>query len=374
MILGSYIGLQIASCFGNKKCLILSDIMSISGWVCLSFASKFVTFVIGCTLVGFSGGMKNQISLTYRVEITDKELRGIVSTVITSSYMLGIFLGHLSAIIFPWRTAMRACSLSPIICMFTIPLIPESPVWLLTKGRKEEAKKIFFWLRGQTPKSENEFSNMMKKQTESKCCSKIQNTLSKMCSKNFFIPFVISSVLLTAQCGSGYDVVVVYTEDILSNMSSQINTGNVTILFDIISLVFCIISCVFVKLMSRRTLFFLSSAGTMVTLTSLILIITYGWSADLLIVCLCVYTAFVNVGILPVSWLVLTEVSIRNIPVEFEVSNRQPAFKKETKDSSDQNFPQDLLSGLCIGASSEISKSQKRIYILDNTSAWTTFL
>lgn len=313
MILGSFLGLQIASWLGNKKCLILSDIMSISGWVCLSLASEFVTFCIGCSLVGFSSGMKNQISLTYRVEIPDKELRGIISTVITSSYMLGIFLGHLSAIIFPWRAAMRFCSIAPIISLLTIPLIPESPMWLLSHGRKEEAKEIFFWLRGQTPKNENEFSNMAKKQTESECCSQIQNTMSIMCSKKFFIPFVISSILLTAQCGSGYDVVVVYTEDILSNMSSQINTGYVTILFDIISLVFCTLSCVFVKLMSRRTLFFISSAGTIVTLTSLILIITYGWSADILTVCLCVYTAFVNVGILPVSWLVLTEVSILTI-------------------------------------------------------------
>lgn len=312
MILGSYLGLLVAGCFGNKKCLVLTDIMSIAGWFCLSLASDFLTFGIGCTLVGFSSGMKTQVSLTYRVEIPEKDLRGIISTIITSAYMLGILMGHLSAIIFPWRAAMRFCSLSPIISLFTITLIPESPTWLLSHGYKDEAKKIFFWLRGQTPQSENEFSNMMKKQTGSEGCAEIGSNLRKMCSKKFFIPFVISAVLLTAQSGSGYDVLVVYTEDFLSNMSSQINTGNVTILFDIISLTFCILLCFFIKLMPRRTIFFCSSAGTVITLVLLILIIIYDWSGDILTLCLCVYTACVNLGILPVSWLVLTEVSTYN--------------------------------------------------------------
>lgn len=325
MILGSFIGLQVASCFGNKKCLILSDTMSIIGWVYLSYASEFTAFGIGCTLVGFSSGIKNQISLTYRVEIPEKELRGVLSTVITSCYMLGILLGHLSAIIFPWRTAMRFCSLIPVISMFTITFIPESPTWLLSHGYREEAKKVFFWLREQTVTNENEFGNMVKKQTESECCTEIQHSLSKMCSRKFFIPFVISSALLTTQCGSGYDVVVVYTVDILADMSSEINAAYVTILFDIISLVFCTLSCLFIKLMARRILFFLSSIGTMVTLTLLIVIIINQWSPEALTICLCTYTAFVNVGIMPVSWLVLTEVSI--IPFTCERIKFYPFFQ-----------------------------------------------
>lgn len=49
-----------------------------------------------------------------------------------------------------WQTTALIAMIAPVAAFVTILLIPESPVWLLSQGRSEEAAKALSWLRGWT--------------------------------------------------------------------------------------------------------------------------------------------------------------------------------------------------------------------------------
>lgn len=313
MVIGSYINIYTIPLLGYRFSLTFSEIFCFIGWLILSFATNFPVFIIGSILLGFFSGVAYQNTFVTRSEIPESEIRGIISTMISSSYMLGVLLGHLSDILLPWRTALRCCSLAPLLTgILTMSVYPESPSWLLYQERAQEAENVFFRLRGLTPESQQEFKFMQEKQLilKERC---ISGTLRITCTKDFFVPFFIGIMLMTAQCASGFDVIAIYSVDLLSQISLYVSPNDATILFDSVNFASCMVSCYVVKKTTRRGLLFFSSLGTIVLLLLLIAISMYQFSAATFLLSLCAYSVILNVGLVPISWLLLAEVSIRDL-------------------------------------------------------------
>lgn len=78
--------------------------------------------------------------------------------------ILGVFSQFLFGTITNWRTISAICTIFPVISIITLFFIPESPYWLLTKGRLNEAQKSLAWLRGWIPVEhiQTEFNEMRK--------------------------------------------------------------------------------------------------------------------------------------------------------------------------------------------------------------------
>lgn len=47
-----------------------------------------------------------------------------------------------------WRNVALVCTAFPIVTILALCFIPESPYWLLTKGRVDQARDSLAWLRG----------------------------------------------------------------------------------------------------------------------------------------------------------------------------------------------------------------------------------
>jgi len=54
----------------------------------------------------------------------------------------------ISGAVFPWRWAVGIVAIAPVSCFVTLLFCPETPVWLLSKGKEEEAKEALTRLRG----------------------------------------------------------------------------------------------------------------------------------------------------------------------------------------------------------------------------------
>lgn len=48
----------------------------------------------------------------------------------------------------PWRTVALFYTLLPLTSFIIILFIPETPYWLISKSRSEEAQKSLAWFRG----------------------------------------------------------------------------------------------------------------------------------------------------------------------------------------------------------------------------------
>lgn len=100
--------------------------------------------------------------LTYVAEVTQPQFRGMLAATGTTCVITGIFVTFVLGKFFAWRAVAMVCSCLPILTIIALFFVPESPYWLLTKGRINEARNSLCWLRGWVPfaKVEQEFNEI----------------------------------------------------------------------------------------------------------------------------------------------------------------------------------------------------------------------
>lgn len=313
MVIGVSLSTNFTRAVGNKLSILISNVIWICGWICLSIAEHFYFFILGCFLIGFSTGFGNKLAIYYLIEMPQRELRGIISVLNSACFAAGQMLGHLATIILPWRRGIQMCGVIPFLAILFLKFVPELPNYLLTKDKLEQAEKNFFLLRGVSQESETEFASMVAK-TKDILDGRKRSIFKIICSRKFLMPFFVSTTLFTAQSTSAIDCLVIYMVDILTKMSPTIDAKLVTILFDSLCVTFCILSCYLVKKFKRRELLLTGAVGTIITMILLILNMHFELPVYLLIIFLCIYNATVNLGVVPVVWLVPAEVSLQFHP------------------------------------------------------------
>ncbi|XP_026807795.1 facilitated trehalose transporter Tret1-like [Rhopalosiphum maidis] len=134
--------------FGKKNCMILANIPSIIGWTLLYLAHSSFFLYASTLLMGFSIGVGAGAVHAYVGEITEPRLRGAMASLTNTAALFGIMITFTLSSLFDWRTVALLSICCPIICILLIIFIPESPIWLIAKGKNKKAEKALCWLRG----------------------------------------------------------------------------------------------------------------------------------------------------------------------------------------------------------------------------------
>lgn len=145
----------VADCVGRRPMLIISSILYfISGLVMLWSPNVYV-LLLARLLDGFGIGLAVTLVPIYISETAPPEIRGLLNTLPQFTGSLGMFVSYcmvfgMSLMSSPnWRLMLGVLSIPSIIYFALVVLfLPESPRWLVSKGRMLEAKKVLQRLRG----------------------------------------------------------------------------------------------------------------------------------------------------------------------------------------------------------------------------------
>ena len=89
------------------------------------------------------------LSFCYQVaECTDPKIRGLLGSLPAVFMAFGISYVYLLGAFMPWHILAYVCSAVPLLTFIGVLFSPESPVWLATNGKTEEAEKALNWLNG----------------------------------------------------------------------------------------------------------------------------------------------------------------------------------------------------------------------------------
>ncbi|VVC25992.1 Sugar transporter, conserved site,Major facilitator superfamily domain,Major facilitator, sugar [Cinara cedri] len=147
--IGSFISGFLQERFGRKRCMIFANVPSIFGWILLYYSHTTISLYTSTVLMGMSIGFSEAPILSYVGEITEPKLRGSMTSLASMTSMLGSLIVFTLRYYFSnWRTVALLSTLCPLTCICLILLIPESPIWLVGKGKIEKAEKALCWLRG----------------------------------------------------------------------------------------------------------------------------------------------------------------------------------------------------------------------------------
>ncbi|XP_004836673.1 solute carrier family 22 member 5 isoform X2 [Heterocephalus glaber] len=144
VLVGSFISGQLSDRFGRKNVLFVTMGMQTGFSLLQVFSKNFEMFTVLFVLVGM-GQISNYVAaFVLGTEILGKSIRIIFATLgVCIFFAFGFMLLPLLAyFIRDWRMLLLSLTLPGVLCAALWWFIPESPRWLISQGRFEEAEVI----------------------------------------------------------------------------------------------------------------------------------------------------------------------------------------------------------------------------------------
>lgn len=345
--------------FGRQKAHLISTIPALLGWIVFVLGNSVPLFIVARLLHGLALGLRTPLAAILVAEYTDPKYRGAFLGTFAISLGLGIFLSHLWGAHLTWKITAVVCSMFPLIAMAIISLSPESPSWLVSKGKYEEAKKAFRWVRGDGDEQRDELNAMINAHNEAKIEDKanegsqssfgyyrtavdtIKDVLKIFKKKEFYKPAIIAiSMLIVFEFG-GAHMFAAYGNIILQAVLNKEDPKDVAWQFTVIDLLrtVCALLAIFLlKYFKRRTILFTSGILTVLSLSSISVFIylrkaemfSSPWIIDIVPMSLMVlYTLVFCLGLVPLNWVICGEVfplAYRSLGSTISTSFLTPSF------------------------------------------------
>ncbi|KAJ9099307.1 hypothetical protein QFC21_004188 [Naganishia friedmannii] len=145
--------------WGPQKIVIIASVLFICPVMIQTFAQSRVMMLVGKLLGGIPQGIFNVAASNFVSEASNLRMRGPLSALLPLSAIGGVALGltigyeriaYVTSDWLSWRLALLMQIVPPIICIATLPFATTSPIFLVKKGRMEDARKSLGKLYGTT--------------------------------------------------------------------------------------------------------------------------------------------------------------------------------------------------------------------------------
>ncbi|XP_058117746.1 solute carrier family 2, facilitated glucose transporter member 10-like [Anopheles ziemanni] len=264
--LGSIFSGMLAQPIGRRRAMQLINIPIFIAWMLFHYASDVNFLYLGLALAGLSGGLGEAPVLTYVAEITQPRYRGMLAATGSTCVILGVLMEFLMGSFLKWRTVALVSSSVPVLAALLLFLIPESPVWLASKGRLEESKSALAWLRGWVSKEDvdEEFKELEQQMTKAAELQKDFTIIDKArlyTQRAFLQPFGIILLCFFIGHFSGMTTLQTYAVQIFHTLKAPINKYYATCLLGLTELIGTLFCVFLVHRTGKRPLVFISTIG-----------------------------------------------------------------------------------------------------------------
>lgn len=303
----------IINLWGRKLTMLLLVIPFTIGWALVTWPQNVAMLVAGRTLLGVSGGAFCVTAPTYTGEIAQKEIRGSLGSYFQLMVTVGILFVYVLGAFASLFVLNVICLMIPLVFGAVFVFMPETPLYLVSKGRDDAAAKSFKWLRGSDYDYSAELTELQTEHRE-KEAAKV-SIVSALMRKSSVKALGISLGLMFFQQMSGINAVIFYTGDIFRDANTGIEPTLATIIVGVMQVIATFVSSLVVDKLGRRILL-LASIGVMTICTILLgtffvlqsndrdSVENLGW---LPIVATSVFIIMFSLGFGPIPWMMVGE-------------------------------------------------------------------
>ncbi|MGA8187439.1 MAG: sugar porter family MFS transporter [Candidatus Sulfotelmatobacter sp.] len=158
LLLGCVFGASLAAFtsdrFGRKKSLLAAAALFTVSSIGAALPRNITEFVVARMVGGLAIGLASTLSPLYIAEISPARIRGLLVSVNQLAIVTGILLsysvnyGLTGAGPANWRWMFASAAVPSAFFLLTLLSVPESPRWLVQKGRETEAEHILSRIKG----------------------------------------------------------------------------------------------------------------------------------------------------------------------------------------------------------------------------------
>ncbi len=317
VLIGAVVGAAtngiLADVFGRKKIIMATAVIFILGSILCAFAPNVYVLIISRIFVGFAVGIVNFIVPLYLSEISPKQLRGTLVSLyqwaITAGILFSYFINAIFAhAVYNWRWMLFAGVLPGVILFIGMCFMNDTPRWLVSKKREEEAEKVF-------AKIEPDI-DVKKEVAEIKATLCSDNQEKKFRFKKWMLmPFVVGVGIMFAQICTGINTIIYYAPTIFktAGFDSNITAIYATTGIGIVNFIMTIVAVYFTDKLGRKPLLYFGLTGVMLSLfalgTSFALAGVLGSSLKWVAVgSLVTYIICFAMSLGPIGWILVSEV------------------------------------------------------------------
>jgi sugar porter (SP) family MFS transporter len=315
LLLGCLIGAASASLFGDrygrKKSLILAALLFAASALGSASASSVNLFAIARLAGGLAIGLASALTPVYIAEIAPARNRGKL----VSLNQLAIVIGILFAYLVNWELAklgasswrwMLATAAVPSLGFFLgLLVIPESPRWLIARGKRAEGEQTLARIFGVTAAREQV-------EAVERAISTEEGSWKEVFQPEIRARLAVAIALAVFSQITGINTVLYYGSIIVSEHFSGQSAGSAlaaNVIIGGINLIFTIVSMLFLDRWGRRAILLTASGGMAVSLAALVLSFDWpGVSPIVLLLEILIYVAFFAFGMGPGVWLYMSEI------------------------------------------------------------------
>jgi sugar porter (SP) family MFS transporter len=306
--------------FGRKKALFLSALLFLISALGTAIPRDITTFIIFRFLGGIGIGIASMSTPMYIAEIAPAHLRGRLVSVNQIAIVGGIALVYFINYFIAqggdqtwnervgWRWMFAAGALPSVFFLVLLFAIPESPRWLVEKGRTNEAEGILVRVAGQEH-AQTELAGIQKALAAEK------GSWRELCSASLRMPLTIGILLAILQQVTGINVFLYFGTTIFKNLSASTGVDAGMLQQFVIggaSMLSTIVAIVTVDRWGRKPLMVFGATGMGLSLATMGLMAQFltdptaasGWMLTLIIL----YVVCFGLSVGPVTWVILSEI------------------------------------------------------------------
>jgi len=210
-LLGCTVGGPIADRFGRRMALLVDCLPLIIGWILTWRAQSLLHLYIARAITGIGIGAGVPITSMYLREISTPELRGTLTILMPAAANSGYLLMYIFGYYLAWRDTCILGLLLPFLPFVLVYFLPETPIWLLKRGRYEDASRTMCVLRGQSKEDVNSEVDLLQKTLDEESTEGGGLRIKSLLERTVLIPMSLLVFLFFTQSFSGSNMVSYYT-------------------------------------------------------------------------------------------------------------------------------------------------------------------
>jgi MFS family permease len=365
-LVGALAAGRIADAVGRKWTMAVAALFFLLGAVVMGLAPNFPVLMVGRVLAGIGVGFALMIAPVYTAELAPASSRGSLVSLPEIFINFGILLGYIVSFCLSglppylsWRLMLGAGSVPAIFLALSVLLMPESPRWLVTQNRIQEAEHVLLKTSYDKAEASARLVEIMGAAgfvrstgldgaqsepgwNDASGNNFIMHAGSRSQGEGVWRELLwptppVRRMLIVAlginffQQASGIDATVYYSPAVFSQAGISGKSGvlGATVAVGFSKTLFILVATIWLDRIGRRPLLFTSAIGMTVSLFTLAIGFVFlhvpkpssddlpvtagvqqnpGFVAILAVLAICAYVAFFSIGFGPINWVLTSEI------------------------------------------------------------------
>ena len=310
---GALLGGRLADRFGRRTLLIFTALIFAIGAVLCATAISTPMLFCGRVIVGLGIGLSSGTVPVYISEVSPPDARGwtvsLFQLAITVGILLAYLVDHAFANMQGWRWMFGLAVAPAAIFALGMFYLPESPRWLVRRGRRDSARAILSRVR-----DSSDVEAELQEIERSFQASQEHGNWRDLLSPALRPALIVGIGLAVFQQVTGINTVIYYAPRIIQSAGISSASGAIltTAGIGMVNVLMTIVSMWLIDRIGRRPLLLTGIAGMAVTLGVL------GWAFHsaspsgalswLAVISIMVYVASFAISLGPIFWLLIAEI------------------------------------------------------------------